>query len=218
MNGAHDLGGMQGFGAVDPEPEASESLFHAPWERRAFAITLACGMLGRWTLDQTRHARERQHPRTYLSNSYYETWLAGLTTLLSETGLLAAGELAAGKPARRADVTPPDAEKARALLAKGGPTLMDPAGAPRFAVGDRVRVRNLHPNGHIRVPRYVRGRPGQIHAYHGVHVFADLNAHGRREGQPLYSVRFSARELWGPDASPRDTVFVDLWEPHLERP
>jgi nitrile hydratase beta subunit len=91
MNGAHDLGGKQGLGPIDPEPEAEEPVFHAPWERRVFAMTLATGMLGRWNIDESRHARERQHPVDYLRHSYYENWLAGLETLLVEKGLLEKG-------------------------------------------------------------------------------------------------------------------------------
>ena len=49
MNGAHDVGGMQSFG---PLPlEENEPVFHADWERRALALTLAAGALGHWTLD-----------------------------------------------------------------------------------------------------------------------------------------------------------------------
>ncbi len=92
MNGAHDLGGMHGFGPV--EPEADEPVFHEEWERRAFAITLACGALGEWNLDMTRYARERMEPGAYLHTSYYEHWLHGLELLLIERGLLSAAEIA----------------------------------------------------------------------------------------------------------------------------
>ena len=91
MNGAHDLGGMQGFGPIKPEPD--EPVFHADWEKRTFAITLACGALGRWNIDMSRHARERLHPRLYLQTSYYEKWLLGLQTLLTEKGLLTEDEI-----------------------------------------------------------------------------------------------------------------------------
>ena len=88
MNGGHDLGGMHGLGPVDPEPETEEPVFHAEWERRAFALNLAAGFLGKWNLDQGRFARESQHPADYLRNTYYENWMAGLETLLVEAGLV----------------------------------------------------------------------------------------------------------------------------------
>lgn len=217
MDGAHDMGGMQGFGPVNPEPEQSEPLFHAPWERRAFAVTLAAGMLGRWTLDQARHARERQHPARYLASSYYEIWMSGLETLLKDSGLATAAEIAAGHasaPAPAGLRVPGPADVPR-IFAAGGPTAMDVPLMPRFKIGDKVRVANVHPATHIRAPRYVRGHVGTVRAYNGVHVFADKSAHGSREGQPLYNVRFDATELWGPDTT-ASAVHVDLWEPHLE--
>lgn len=93
MNGAHDLGGMHGFGPINPEPD--EPVFHAEWERRAFAITLAMGAYGAWNLDMSRYARERMDPAEYLGSSYYEHWLHGLQTLLMEKNLLTEAELRA---------------------------------------------------------------------------------------------------------------------------
>ncbi len=219
MNGAHDMGGMQGFGAINAEPELSEPLFHADWERPVFALALATGMLGKWNIDISRYARERQAPADYLANSYYETWLAGLETLLVEANLVTEKELQSGQMSSPVtDIRAPNPEQAAKILAKGGPTLMDVPMTPRFKVGDTVRVINAHPTGHTRAPRYVRGRIGTIDYYNGVHVFADASAEGRREGQPQYNVRFSARELWGDDAPATDGVYLDLWEPYLEAP
>jgi nitrile hydratase len=93
MNGAHDLGGMHGLGPIDPE--ADEPVFHAEWERRCFAITLATGFLGQWNIDVSRYARERMEPGLYLNTSYYEHWLHGLQTLLVEKGMLTEEEIAA---------------------------------------------------------------------------------------------------------------------------
>ena len=220
MNGAHDLGGMDGFGPIDPEPESEEPLFHAAWERRAFAVTLAMGALGQWNIDSARHARERQHPVDYLENSYYENWIAGLETLVVELGIVTAEELATGQAAGPAAETMRSqrlaGEDVAAVLAKGSPTTMERATRPRFAVRDEVRVQISHPAGHTRAPRYVRGRRGVIATQHGVHIFADKNAHGTKEGQDLYSVRFKATDLWGAEAANRGAVYVDLWDDHLE--
>ena len=220
MNGAHDLGGMHGFGPIDPEPEDKEPIFHAEWERRAFAITLAAGSHGRWNIDMSRHARERQDPADYLRHSYYENWIAGLETLLVESGLVSEAELASGKPE---GVAPKDvraqaikAERVAATLAKGAPTTMDIEVEAKFKTGDRVRVRNINPTGHTRAPRYARGKLGTIQEDHGVHIFADKNAHGTKEGQRLYSVRFEASDLWGDGARNKCAVYIDLWDDHLE--
>ena len=216
MNGGHDLGGMHGLGPINPEPEAAEPVFHAEWERRAFAITLACGMLGEWNIDSARHARERQHPADYIKNSYYQNWLAGLETLLLDADLVSETELASGKAERASDKRAPTAADAETIIAAGDPARLNIDKQPRFSVGDKVRVANNHPLTHTRAPRYVRGRLGIINRLHGVHVFPDQNALGNRVGEPLYSVRFEASELWGNTANHRDAVYIDLWEPHLE--
>ena len=88
---------------------------------------------------------------------------------------------------------------------------------PRFLVGELVRAKNINPTGHTRLARYVRGRCGVIDRVHGIHSFPDTAAHGVGENpQPLYSVRFSAEELWGSEASSKDILFIDLWEDYLE--
>jgi nitrile hydratase len=218
MNGPHDLGGAQGFGPVAPEPD--EPVFHAEWERRAAALSLAMNGVGMWNIDMARHARERIPPAEYLAASYYEKWLKGLERLLVEHKLVAPGELAGGHAAapgvplkRRVTV-----ETAAAALAKGS-SYERPAERPaRFKAGDRVRARLMNPIGHTRLPRYARGRTGTIVQIHGVHVFPDANAAGRGEDpQWLYSVAFDARDVWGPEARAGDEIRVDLWEPYLER-
>jgi nitrile hydratase len=218
MNGPQDMGGAHGFGAVRPEPD--EPVFHAAWERRAFALTLAMGATGEWTLDASRFARESLPAAEYLSSTYYEIWLAALERQLEERALVTQGERAAGRPqhpSRPLERTLV-ADDVLATLGRGGPTIRDAAAAPRFEADDRVRARNLHPPTHTRLPRYVRGRVGTVAAVHGCHVFPDTNAHGRgEEPQWLYTVRFGARELWGPDADPTVTVSIDAFEPYLEK-
>jgi nitrile hydratase subunit beta len=217
VNGAHDMGGMHGFGRV--EPEAGEPAFHADWERRAFALTLAMGATGEWNLDASRFARESLPPGEYLAKSYYEIWLAGLERLTAERGLVAPEEIAAGRslaPGRplRRTLAAADVER---MLSSGGPTNREPGASARFAVGDLVRARNLNPPTHTRLPRYVRGHAGTVAAVHGCHVFPDAHAHGGGEDpQWLYTVSFRARELWGEGADPGVTVSVDAFEPYLE--
>jgi nitrile hydratase len=220
MNGGHDLGGMHGLGPVNAEPEATEPVFHAVWERRVFGMVGAIRSLGLWSGDASRHARERQHPADYLRHSYYENWLAGFVRLLVERGLVTEQELASGKSA--GPVSPDlrqrilTAEAAERGLSRGAPATLPADAAPRFRPGDRVRALNRHPTGHTREPRYVRGRAGVVHEHHGGHVFPDLSAEGVKVGRHLYTVRFEARELWGEGADSRGEVYVDLWEDYLE--
>jgi nitrile hydratase len=216
MNGAHDLGGMHGFGRV--APEANEPVFHAEWERRVFALRLAMSAWGRWSIDMSRHASERMPPAEYLATSYYEHWLFGLETLLVECGFVTRDELAAGRPAAGERAVPVlTADLVPLALTRGDGFRMDADPAPRFAPGERVRARNVHPLGHTRLPRYARGRAGVVERDHGVFVFADASGDGLgRQPQRLYGVRFRARELWGEDAPARDSVHLDLFEAHLE--
>jgi len=221
MNSVHDMGGMHGLGPI--ALEADEPLFHAEWERRMFALNLAAGALGAWNLDRGRHARERIPGEVYLAASYYEKWAIAVEMLCVETGLVTAQELAA----KQADLKAPVArtghervvkpERVEAGLRKGSSAKVDAPVAARFRVGDRVRARRFHPTGHTRLPRYARGAVGVIDRDHGVHIFADAHAAGEgQQPQHLYSVKFDARALWGESGHPKDVVFIDLWDAHLE--
>jgi len=217
MNGPHDLGGAQGFGPLPLEDD--EPLFHAGWERRAFAVTLAMGATGAWNLDMSRHARERIPPAEYLSSSYYRIWFEGLVRLLRENGLASDGEIVSGHmrmpPAAVKRVL--QASDVAKTLARGGPVDRETECRPRFAVGDSVRARVMNPAGHTRLPRYVRGHTGTIERIHGCHVFPDSNAHGLGEDPHwLYGVTFDAAAIWG-DGRAGDSLHLDMWEPYLER-
>jgi nitrile hydratase beta subunit len=192
-------------------------MFHAEWERRAFAITLASGMHGRWNIDMSRFAREDTDPLTYLRSTYYEQWLRGLERLLVEKGLVSANELASGKPESVSNVAPVPAERVPALLLKGSSARRVDAGPARFSFGEAVRVRNLNPRGHTRMPRYCRGKLGVIERDHGTYVFPDTHAiSGEEKPQRCYAVCFTAEALWGDGASPNDRVLIDLWDDYLE--
>jgi nitrile hydratase len=217
MNGAQDLGGAHGFGPVVPEPD--EPVFHADWERRVFAMALAMGYTGAWNLDGSRAARESLPPAEYLASSYYMIWLRALEKQLAAAGLATPDEMAAGRAAA------PGAPVSR-ILARAGLEERFRAGFPssraadapaRFAVGDAVLARNTHPTGHTRLPRYVRGRRGRIQTIDGVFVYPDTSAYGAGENPTwLYTVAFTAEDLWGASGDPGGIVTVAAFEPYLE--
>lgn len=217
MKGGHDLGGKHGLGPIAPEPESLEPVFHAEWERRVFAMTMATGMLGQWNIDESRHARESQHPADYLKNSYFENWLAGIKTLLLNKGLISEDELSAMLPDQKvaAHLSPPNAEQALKIIDAGGPTLMDSVEIPLFEVGQKVRAKKSHTSGHSRLPAYVQGSVGTVEENYGCHVYPDKNSKGEHVGEFLYRVNFSNHSLWG-DTENNDEVLVDLWQPYLE--
>jgi nitrile hydratase beta subunit len=207
VDGIHDLGGMQGFGPVDVEP--AEPVFHYPWEGRTFVLAGSALAAGGFNTPMFRHAIERMDPVHYLSSSYYEHWLTALATLLVEAGIVTHRELedrAGAYPlSRPVRVTPDDID------------VSSPGEASRFAVGDRVRARDVHFDGHTRCPRYVRGRRGVIVRVDGVAPLPEIEAHRREQiADHTYGVAFELTELWGGDADPNAAVNVDLYERYLE--
>jgi len=210
-----DLGGRPNAQAVRPEPETE--IFHAAWEPRALAVTLAMGATGSWNIDMSRAARETLPD--YARSSYYRIWIGALEKLLAERGLVQPDELQGGRALHPAVPVARVLQAAAvpAVLAKGSPTER-PATAPaRFQVGDAVRTRAQRVDHHTRLPGYAHGKRGVIESVQGMHVFADTHAQGLGE-QPqwLYRVAFNGTELWGDDAAPGLSVALDAWESYLE--
>jgi len=217
MNGAADMGGMHGFGQVQPEP--NEPVFHADWEKKAFSLNMAIGVANIWTLDAFRFARESLPPPQYLNMSYYGLWVATLENMMLEYGLTTREEMKAGHalaPVKKA-AKPVTADDVATMVRCGSP-YNRPAPAPAlFKVGDKVRARNMHPQTHTRLPRYARGHAGEIMRIVGCHVFPDSNASNAGEDPHwLYTVRFDGRKLWGEDSDPTVKVCIEAWEPYLE--
>jgi nitrile hydratase beta subunit len=223
MSRLHDMGGRFGDGPVVPDV-AGAPVFETDWHARALAVTLACGALGKWNIDVSRHARERLSPKDYSRFSYYEKWISALADLLVDTGVLTREDLlgkggdalhALASRALRADAV-------AATLAKGGPANRDSDIAPQFVVGDAVRTRHpggsaLIDGGHTRLPDYAVGARGRIMLHHGAHVLPDSSAHGLGEApEPLYAVAFKASELWAHPEHPSDEVILDLWQSYLQ--
>lgn len=218
MNGAHDMGGMHGFGPIVVKEK--DPVFHADWERRAFALTLAMGATGEWNLDMSRQAREQRPAPDYFQKAYFDIWISAVTTLMQERDLISSSDLKAG---RNVTKTRPlkrvlQADAMASTLKAGGPTNRVATQEACFSVGDQVRVTQINPSTHTRLPRYVRGQSGVIERVHGCHVFADSHAIGKGEDpQWLYTVSFKGPDIWGADADPLSVIYVDAWEPYLER-
>ncbi len=217
MNGVHDMGGMDGFGKVEAEP--NEPMFHADWEARVMAMVRAMGAAGAFNIDTSRYYRETLPPAVYLASSYYKKWFLGLENMLVDKGYVAEADIAAGhavqpaKALKRGKFAVGDVER---VMVRGKFGREAPAPA-KFKPGDKVRAKNMHPTTHTRLPRYVRGHVGVIERNHGCQVFPDTAAMERGENpQWLYTVVFDGTELWGADSDPTVKVSIDAFEPYLE--
>ncbi len=212
MNGVHDLGGMHGMGPIPIEK--NEPAFHEAWERQIFGLMLGSMFKLNLNGDTFRFTIESLPPADYLGFRYYERWIPVLGKLLVRRGVLTEAELARGSSASgkyQAPPAPPSRSTDRLPAGKR------PGAPARFTANQPVRARNINPVTHTRLPRYVRGKLGTVLRDYGVYTFPDTNAFDAGEKpQHVYSVRFSARELWGDQASPRDSVYLDLWDDYLE--
>ena len=217
MNGVHDMGGTHGMGPIVREEH--EPVFHAAWEGRVRALFTATSAWRKWNLDAFRHAIERIAPARYLAMTYYEKWFTALVELTVRAGVATREEIESGQSAAGTPKATPALSPRRAAEASiRRPRVRRDAGTPaRFRPGQAVRARNIHPPGHTRLPRYVRGKSGTVEHDRGIYVFPDTHAHFLGETpQHLYSVRFGARELWGDQAAVRDSVYLDMWDDYLE--
>jgi len=202
MDGMHDLGGRQGFGPVRHSPDAA--VFHEDWEKRINALYGLAVRLGIFNMDEYRHAIERMEPRHNLSAGYYERTLTSLATLCVEKGVLTQAELE-----ERAGGRFP-------LALPLGPGRSNVPARCSFQPGDRVRVRNDHVAGHVRMPGYIRGQQGVVVGVSPPYPFPDAHAHGlQAQDEPTYDVRFRSRDLW-PDAADDALVHVGVFESYLQ--
>ena len=218
MNGVHNMGGMHGFGPIEYEPD--EPVFHEPWEGRIFGMGLAARSL-RWS----RFDLESLEPGTYLSSTYYERWVRAFENVLVRDGVITREELEArverfltnpGTELPRSD-DPQAAQESLAAIMERSADRVEADVTPRFSIGDTVRTRNTNRIGHTRLPRYTRGRRGEITGFYGIHRLQDQVDRGESSNpQPLYAVRFDASELWGTAAESNESVIVDMWKSYLE--
>ena len=225
MNGIHDMGGLHGFGPVEIDP--NEPVFTTHWGSRVFCMTQVIDGLGVWNLDEHRHEIELMAPQDYLNHGYYGRWLFAMERILVRRDILSQEEIDQRVDDLRRDrrhPRPPHHPRRNWPLAEAdkvpwGAWRKDQSVTPRFALGDRVRVRNIHPPGHTRVTSYTRGKVGVVNMVNDqAWVYPDTRAHYRGENlQAVYNVRFPAQVLWGEEhAEPNLYVHIDLSENHLE--
>ncbi len=214
MDGPHDLGGKEGFGPIDVEAPG----FRHDWERRQWALSKTIDIPG-VMIDNWRATMETMPPAAYLALPYFAKWNFNDLVQLIARGVFTADEAVAGHVERPAPAAPPrDLDAMLARLRTTCRSFARPATSPaRFAVGDTVRTLRHPVPGHTRLPAYARSRSGTVIAHHGAHIFADKGAEGAEVPEHLYTVSFTAPELWG-SGDPRDTVTLDLWEPYLAAP
>ncbi len=218
MNSIHDIGGMDNIGAVPIETD--EPVFHADWESKVYAMTLATMGAGIFVTDEVRFMTETIPPQDYLSFSYYEKWLYSLEQMLLHKNVITQQELESGAvsaPELAAGIEAASLERMQYGMKNRMPVFVDSDLPPRFKAGDAIIARNLNPLHHTRLPRYLRGRRGVVELDHGIFLLPDTNAHGGPDSpQHVYSVRFSARELWGEDAPARDSLYIDLFDDYMD--
>jgi nitrile hydratase len=221
MDGVHDMGGMHGFGPV-VEP-GGEQAYHERWEPRVFAIQMLVGLEGLGAGPGGRPTREEMDPADYLAASYYERWLFSAERRLERKGTIAPGDVEEmmGRLTEAPDDVPTLDDPAMAERILADLSAVYPMGAvadeARFGVGQRVRVRRMHPAGHTRCPRYVRGAVGVVEAVRGADRLPDRAVYGLSAApEPVYGVAFRSDDLWGPADAGVWTVALDLWESYLE--
>ncbi|MEM7173132.1 MAG: nitrile hydratase subunit beta [Pseudomonadota bacterium] len=216
MDGVHDLGGRQGYGPIDVnEPEEA---FHEAWEGRVLGMVRSMSRPEDWSIDWFRHCRELIDAVDYLSRPYYDSWLQTYGAMLVNSGVATVQELADGKDRGAASTLPPALAEAQVPDAAAAPVLFNRplSDPPAFQPGDKVRAKRHRHSGHTRLPQYVCGVAGAIHACHGGHVFPDAMSAGEDRGETLYTVAFQIGDLWGDVERPDDIVYLDLWESYLE--
>jgi len=219
MDGIADMGGTPGWGPTHP-PDRDEPVFAEPWQGRAFALALLSWRVSGFNLDAFRHAMERLNRSDYLDQGYFGRWLNASELMLTDSAILAPGALDARARNLRGEHVdePPIPQPAKPDYTPTAPGSLRPVDTPpAFAVGERVRAKNISPAGHTRLAGYVRGHTGTVQLIQPSALLPDTHAHFKGENpQYVYTVRFDSHELWGAGAEPF-TVTIELYESYLEK-
>jgi nitrile hydratase len=225
MNGVHDLGGTDGLGPVAVEQH--EPIWHADWEKAAFAMFPTNFVKGYFGVDEFRFGIEQMHPADYLTSRYYEHWLHTIEHYTVKAGAVDPQELEARTQHYRDNPDEPLPDRKdpdlvvlmERVVHAGGSARRESPTPPKFAVGDRVRVKDDSPVGHTRRARYIRGKTGVVDSARGTFIYPDSAGNGLGEDpKHVYTLRFRAADLWGEQvADPNSSVTFDVWEPYIEK-
>jgi nitrile hydratase subunit beta len=219
VDGIADMGGTQGWGPTRP-PRVDERVFGEAWEGRAFALALLSTRVAGWNLDAFRHALERLSRAAYLDDGYFGRWLNAAELVLTDSAVLAPKAIEARARNLRGQrvVEPPPSQPVKPdykPIAEGSLRVVD--AAPAFAIGERVRAKNMSRSGHSRLPHYVRGHTGVVELVQPPSVLPDTNAHFEGENpQFVYTVGFDSHELWGAEAE-TFVLTIEMFESYLEK-
>jgi nitrile hydratase len=215
MDGIHDLGGREGFGPIRWKSDEHGQAFHEEWQARVWAIAMLMFAKWRrddsgWTPDWFRHVLERIDPADYLTMNYFDKWVQSCTAVLIDEGTFDLDDFVSGvSSARSAGV--------ERLGERAEPGQTSPTGAAdaMFVIGAAVQAKSTIGAMHTRLPSYIRGRSGLIDAHHGMQPLADASARGEVKREHLYTVVFTASELWPEATDRKDRIYIDLWESYL---
>jgi nitrile hydratase beta subunit len=238
----HSLGGVENLGPVSTEPRP----FVEAWEKRIFGIHVAMMALSRhlrdalpkydldkvgsafkhdWTWGHLRTGAEGLNPFDYFKYRYYEKWLGGISGFFVEAGYISQAELDTRSAKQRAGRSQPTAAKSAPAIdaqvdkyLREGDSPKRAGAAPKFAPGARVRVRDVPPVAHTRLPGYLRNKSGTVDViYEGCYAyFFSTGPDGIGAPMPVYCVKFEPNEIWGAMCEPNTYVYADLFEAYLE--
>lgn len=216
MDGIHDLGGVEGFGPMRVEDDDAEFSNLKDWEKRMWGLS-CCPIAPGITIDWFRHGIERMVPADYLSFAYFNKWCTSYLMFMIDNGTVTMEDVMLGHV--RDQALPAVAKSLEDVLADEAASessyKRETVSAPAFAAGDTIVTKARIAANHTRLPRYARSAVGRVIDHHGAHLVPEKGAQGIAESEHLYTVVFTAKELWGAQANPRDDVSLDLWESYL---
>ena len=239
----HCLGGLEGLGRVTFD----KRVFAEPWEKRMFGINLALLGLSehlrkatpqypidnipttfksKYTAADLRKRVESMHPFDYFKYRYYEKWLASAVDFLITEGYISERQLEAATTAylnhedlcshvRRNEAID---KQVIAFLRGGDSAYRDPEEKPRFTAGERVKVKDVKPVEHTRLPGYLRAKTGVVElVYDGCYAYpVSTGSDGLGEPMPVYLVRFDPGDIWGDLAEAKSLVYAGIYETYLQ--
>jgi nitrile hydratase subunit beta len=234
----HYLGGLEGLGPVTFE----KRVFVEPWEKRIFGVHVAMMALSSqlplpatpskfntiWTWADLRKGAESLNPFDYFKFRYYEKWLGGISGYFVQKGYITEAELDARtqqilqnpSTAARQGGDPAIDRRVVTYLVEGDSPKRDSTTKPRFAVGDKVFVKNVPSIEHTRLPGYLRDRIGTVDTvYPATYTYlTPTGPDGIGDAMPVYCVRFDPEEIWKGNADKNVSIYADLFEAYLDKP